>query len=76
MAAGGIAAGAGVEPLLARCWSSVVTVAKQLYHATDARHDDVCAALCIPATDNAHELSLIRSGCAPGTFTVTRAPAA
>lgn len=70
-AAGGPAAAAGIVPVLQRCWPSIVTVAAQLWRTTDARHGDICAALGIPAADNSHELSLIRSGCAPGSFTIT-----
>ena len=39
------------------------------------RHEDVCAALELSddGGPGSFELALIRSGCAPGTFTVTRA---
>jgi hypothetical protein len=62
-----------VEPLLERCWPAIVKVAQQLLRDGEVRHPDVCAALQIPADDNAHHLSLIRSGCAPGSFAVSRA---
>ncbi|MCH9728733.1 MAG: hypothetical protein K0U84_03450 [Actinomycetia bacterium] len=59
--------------LVERCWPSVVTVAQQLYRTGEVFHADVCAALGIPATGNSLHLSLIRSGAAPGSFTVTPA---
>ncbi|MCV7122409.1 hypothetical protein [Mycobacterium lacus] len=71
-AAGGPAAAAGIIPVLQRCWPSIATVAARLWRTTDVRHDDICAALGIPAADTGHELSLIRSGCAPGSFTIKR----
>jgi hypothetical protein len=61
-----------VEPLLERCWPSVIALAQKLLRDGEARNEDVCAALQIPAKDNEHHLSLIRSGCAPGSFAVTR----
>ena len=66
-------AGAGVVPLLERCWPSIRTLAAQMWRDSEVRHADVCAALGIPPQDNGFELALIRSGSAPGTFTVTRA---
>ena len=78
LASGGTAAAAHVVPLIERCWGAVITVARQLNRTGDARHADVCEALGL--TDGGGpgsiELAMIRSGCAPGTFTVTRAPAA
>ncbi len=72
-AAGGLCAvGAEFEPLLERCWASVTKLAGLLYASGEVRNADVCAALGIPEHDNGMELSLIRSGSAPGTFTVTR----
>ncbi len=73
MVAGGITSSAHVAPLLERCWGAVITVARQLNRTGDVRHDDICATLGIPATDNGYELSLIRSSSTPGSFTVTRA---
>jgi hypothetical protein len=73
-AAGGMRSdGRGVVPLLERCWPSVVKVAQKLLRDGEVRHEDVCAALKIPSRDNGHHLALIRSGCAPGGFTVTQA---
>ena len=73
-AAGGHAEGAGVVSLLTRCWSPVVTVAKKLFRDGEVGHDDVCAALGLSdeGGPGSFELALIRSGSAPGTFTVSR----
>ena len=71
-AAGGAAAGVGIVPLLGRCWPAICEVAAKLWRDSEARHNDICAALGITAKDNGHELALIRSGCAPGSFKVTR----
>lgn len=72
-AAGGLCSvGAEFEPLLERCWPSVTRLASQLYLSGEVRNADVCAALGIPEHDNGFELSLIRSGSAPGSFSVTR----
>jgi hypothetical protein len=72
-AGGGYREGAPVVPLLERCWPSVVTVAKRLLRDGEVGHEAVCAALGL--TDGggctSYELALIRSGCAPGTFTTT-----
>jgi hypothetical protein len=72
-AAGGWSAAAGVVPLLERCWPAVVKVAQQLLHDGEIFHEQVCEAMQVQAKDNGHHLALIRSGCAPGSFTVTRA---
>jgi hypothetical protein len=73
---GGSFMGAGVVPLLERCWPSVAQLAAQLWTNSEVRHEHVCAALQIPERDNGFHLSLIRSGSAPGSFTVTRSTAA
>lgn len=70
--AGGSATGAGIVPLLDRCWPSVAKLAAQLWSNSDVRHADVCAALHIPARDNGFHLSLLRSGTAPANLKVTR----
>jgi hypothetical protein len=64
-----------VEPLLERCWPAVVKVAQKLLRDNEVRHDDVCRALGLSDSGGpgSHELALIQSGQAPGTFTVTRA---
>jgi hypothetical protein len=72
-AAGGTVAAAGVVPALERCWPSIAKLAGKLFVTGEIRHSDVCAALGIPETDNGHHLALIRSGSAPGSFTVTPA---
>jgi hypothetical protein len=72
-AAGGPAAGVGITPLIERCWPAITKVAAQLFRDGEVMHEDVCEALRIPPRDNGHHLALIRSGQAPGTFTVTRA---
>ena len=55
-----------------RAGAPVGTVAGRIAAKGVARHADVCEALGIPAKDNGHELSLIRSGAAPGSFRVTK----
>ena len=72
---GGSAAGAGVIPVLARCWPSVAALAAQLWRETIIRHSDVLAALGLTEATAGMGISMIRSGCAPGSFTITR-PAA
>ncbi|MDA4108170.1 M50 family metallopeptidase [Mycolicibacterium holsaticum] len=77
-AAGGWAAGASVVPLLERCWPAVKAVTSRLYFHGRAEHADVCAALGL--TDDGGPASLglamIRSGAAPGAFTITKPVAA
>jgi hypothetical protein len=72
-ASGGYSEGAPVVPLLQRCWRSVMEVATKLNREGLVGHEDVCSALGL--TDDggpgSFELALIRSGCAPGTFTTT-----
>jgi hypothetical protein len=69
------ATSADIDPaalaLLDRCWPAVVDVAKQLHRSGNAIHGDVTRALGIPLAANAHHLSLIRSGYAPRSFTVS-----
>ena len=70
---GGTSAGAEVRPLLERCWGAVAKVAGHLWQDGEIFPGDVHAALGLshdPAT-RAVELSMIRSGAAPGSFTVT-----
>jgi hypothetical protein len=58
-----------------RCWPAIGRLAATICSDTVARHADVTAALGLstdPATA-AHELALIRGGCTPGSFTVTKA---
>jgi hypothetical protein len=73
-AAGGESAGDAVVPLLERCWPSVAELAAKLHEHGKVSHADVLAALRLSADDQtrAVELSMIRSGVAPGSFTVTR----
>ena len=72
MAAGGVAAAAGVPGLLTRNWAGVCRLAGAVYRQGTARHADVLAALGLSddAATRAVELSLLRSGAAPGTFRV------
>jgi hypothetical protein len=74
-AAGGRVAGGSVTPLLERCWPAVVKVAQALVRDGEVRHEDVCKALGLTDSGGpgSFELALIRSGFAPGGFTVTRA---
>ena len=75
LAGDGMAAGSGVVPLLERCWDAVVEVAKLLHRDGMASHSDVCTALGLSdrGGPGSAELSLIRSGRAPGSFHITRA---
>lgn len=78
-ASGDTAEASRIVPLLERCWPAITTLAvKTLYHprkACLARNADVLAALGI--TDGggpgSHQLAMIRSGRAPGSFRVTPA---
>jgi hypothetical protein len=74
-AAGGVVAAAGVVPLLTRCWPAVVAVAQKLFRDGEVGHEDVCKALRLSdgGGPGSVELALIRSGSAPGGFTVMRA---
>jgi hypothetical protein len=72
---GGTVAGAGVVPLLQRCWSSVIAAAKVLHKEGEITRHDVLDALHLTEATAPMGLAVIRSGCAPGTFIITR-PAA
>jgi len=77
-AAGGIHEGAGVVPILDRCWPAVLTVARQLHRDGVINHADVCAAMGI--TDGGGytsvQLASLRSGGrSVPPFTKTPAPA-
>lgn len=74
VAAGGSHSGDAVVPLLELCWPSVAELAARLHEHGKVSHSDVLAALRLsadPAT-RALEVSMIRSGAAPGSFTVSR----
>jgi hypothetical protein len=73
--AGGTAAGAGIVPLLERCFPAIRRVAAQLYRESAVKHGDVLAALGLTEDTAPMGLAAIRSGCRPGSFTITR-PAA
>jgi len=73
-AAGGPDAGEAVVPLLEQCWTAVAEVAAKLHRRGSVTEADVLAALSLsadPATRSL-ELSMIRSGAAPGSFSVSR----
>jgi len=73
-ATGGTDAGDAVVPLLERCWSAVSAIAAKLLTAGAVTEADVLAALKLsadPATRTL-EVSMICSGAAPGTFSVSR----
>ena len=74
MAAGGTAFGVGITALLERCWDPIRSLARQLHRVGEINHDDVLSALHLTAQTAPMGLSMIRSGCAPGTFTITRPP--
>ena len=73
-AAGGESAGDAIVPLLERCWPSVAELAAKLHQTGKVSHADVLAALRLSADDQtrAVEVSMIRSGAKPGSFTVKR----
>ena len=68
-----------VLPLVTRCWESIADLALRLTQHGEADHTDVLAALKIPggasADVTAHYAAAIRSGRAPGSFTITPAVA-
>lgn len=70
---GGTVAGAGVVPLLQRCWSALLSAATQLHKHGEIDHHDVLDALQLTEATAPMGVSLIRSGGTPGTFTVTPA---
>lgn len=73
-AAGGPDAGESVIPLLERCWPSVAELAVKLHRTGRITEADVLGALSLsadPATRTL-ELSMIRSGAEPGSFSVSR----
>ncbi|TYQ11599.1 UNVERIFIED_ORG: hypothetical protein L601_001500000130 [Gordonia westfalica J30] len=61
-----------IERLLDMTWPAVVSVAQVLHRTSEARYDDICAALDIPETDNAHHLAAIGSGTWPVRITRPR----
>ncbi len=69
--AGGTAAGAGIVPLMQRCWGSVARLAAQLYRESDVKHADVLAALQLTEQTAPIGLPSIRSGAVPGSFRVS-----
>lgn len=56
--------------LLERCWPSVMRLAGQLFKLGEVRHEHVLAALGLTEENAAHGLAVIRSGSAPGSFTI------
>jgi hypothetical protein len=72
-ASGGTVAGVDVVPLVERCWPAVTTVALKLFKDGAVKNADVLAALGLSADDEVRgiELAMIRSGSAPGSFTVS-----
>ena len=73
-AAGGPDAGEAVIPLMERCWPSVAELAAKLHRHGKVSHSDVLAALRLSddAGTRSIELSMIRSGATPGSFSVSR----
>lgn len=61
-----------VQPTVIRCWDSITELAAQLAIDGEIRHRDVRAALGLSNDPDtaAFQLSLIRSGSAPGSFAV------
>jgi hypothetical protein len=64
-----------VLPMVLRCWTAIGDLATELCLGHEIDHADVCAALGLTDEGGPGSLGLamIRSGSAPGTFTVTRA---
>ncbi|UHJ54417.1 hypothetical protein [Mycolicibacterium fortuitum] len=56
--------------LLERCWPSVIRLAGQLFKLGEIHHEHVLAALGLTEENAAHGLAVIRSGSAPGSFTI------
>lgn len=78
VAAGGLHEGADVQPIIERCWSSVLTLARQLHRVGQVHHEDALAALGVDTTRPVgSQLSSIRSGgqIVPPFTTRTPAPA-
>lgn len=74
MTAAGDPRPAEVPRLVANCWASITLLASSIYTRGSATQADVDAVLQLPRDDEdgrAHALAAIRSGSAPGTFTVT-----
>ena len=73
-AAGGESAGESIVPLLERCWPSIAGLAELLHRNGKASYSDVLRVLSLSEDPGARaiEVSMIRSGAAPGTFTVKR----
>ncbi len=73
-AAGGPDAGESVVPILETCWAAVTTLAVKLFNTGTIAEADVLAALSLSADPGTRslELSMIRSGAAPGSFAVSR----
>jgi len=74
LASGGTAAGAAIMPMIERCWGPICAVAGKICASGHVRHRDVLEALgsSSDGPTAALQLSHIRSGSVPGSFTVTR----
>lgn len=74
MTAAGNTRPAEVPRLIANCWDSITSLAEHLMINGSATQADVDASLQIPDNDDdgrAAALAVIRSGSAPGSFTIT-----
>lgn len=62
-----------VEPIIERSWRSILALAEGMFHTGHVGPSQVSAALMLPAENpqRAHALAVIRSGSAPGSFTVS-----
>lgn len=74
VAAGGLDAGDAVVPLLERCWPSIAELAELLHRTGSVSHTDVLRSLRLSADPvvRSLEVSMIRAGAAPGSFSVSR----
>jgi len=57
--------------LLERCWPSVLSLAARMFQKVEIDHLDVLAALGLDRDSSAFGLASIRSGSAPGSFSIS-----
>ncbi|GJO43298.1 hypothetical protein NJB1604_18690 [Mycobacterium marinum] len=60
-----------VVPILQRCFPAIARLAGRLYTNSSITHTDVLDALGLTEATAPMGLAAIRSGCAPGSFTIT-----
>ncbi|SIL05597.1 hypothetical protein [Mycobacteroides abscessus] len=62
---------AAEDKLLERCWPSVLSLAARMFQKVEIDHLDVLAALGLDRDSSAFGLASIRSGSAPGSFSIS-----